>query len=156
MIKPYFIWLLPITLIFCETTPKKIATKPIVFKKEAEVILFNQEKDSVTSFDIELATTDYKRQTGMMYRTEMKPKQGMLFVFDKAEPRSFYMKNTPLSLDILFINEAKEIFQIVEKALPYSLENINSEAPAKYVLELLSGQVQSLQIERGFQIEIIQ
>lgn len=156
MIKYFFIWLLLLTLIMCESAQKKIATKPIVFKKEGEVILLNRDKDSMASFDIELATTDYERQTGMMYRTEMQPNQGMLFVFEKAEPKSFYMKNTPLSLDILFVDEAKEIFQIVEKALPNSLENINSEAPAKYVLELLGGQVQSLQIERGFHIEIIQ
>lgn len=156
MIKRIFIWSLLISLLMCESPPKKIATKPIVFKKDAVVVLLNQKKDSITSLDIELASTDYERQTGMMYRTEMDPNQGMLFVFDKAQPRSFYMKNTPLSLDILFLDETQTIFKIVENAQPNSIENINSEAPAKYVLELLGGQSQTLQIEKGFQIEIIQ
>ena len=120
------------------------------------VVLLNQKKDSISSLDIELASTDYERQTGMMYRTEMDPNQGMLFIFDKAQPRSFYMKNTPLSLDILFLDETQTIFKIVENAQPNSIENINSEAPAKYVLELLGRHSQALQIEKGFQIEIIQ
>jgi len=156
MIKQLLIWLLPFSLIMCETTPKKIATQSIGFKKEAEIILLNQQKDSVAKLDIELATNDYERQTGMMYRTEMEPNQGMLFVFSEAQPRSFYMKNTPLSLDILFIDETQTIIKIVENAPPNSLDNINSEAPAKFVLELLGGQAKTLQIENGYQIKIIE
>ena len=147
----FFLFCLP--FLNCETTPKKVATQPIQFKKEAELILYNQQKDSIAKLDIELATTDYERQTGMMYRREMLPQQGMLFVFQSAEPRAFYMKNTYISLDILFVNEEQEIFQIVEKASPKSLTNISSTAPAKYVLELLGGQAEKLQIQEGYSIK---
>ena len=56
--------------ISCETVTKKIATKEITFKNDAEILIFNNKKDTIAKLDIELATTDYKRQTGMMYRRE--------------------------------------------------------------------------------------
>ncbi len=140
----------------CETTPKKIATKEITFTKEAEILIFNSKKDIIAHLDIELATTDYERQTGMMYRKEMDPNQGMYFIFPSAQPRSFYMKNTLISLDILFIDEDNTVFKIVKEAPAKSQENINSITPAKYVLELLGGQADALEIEKGAQIKLIE
>jgi len=142
--------------ISCETVTKKIATKEITFKNDAEILIFNNKKDTIAKLDIELATTDYKRQTGMMYRREMDPNQGMYFIFPNAKPRSFHMKNTLISLDILFINEDNKVFKIVKEAPVKSQENINSISPAKYVLELLGGQADALEIVEGAQIKLIE
>tara|TARA_S200000501_G_scaffold377322_1_gene435249 strand:- start:4269 stop:4742 length:474 start_codon:yes stop_codon:yes gene_type:complete len=155
MTKGVKILLLLFFLINCETKPKKIASKKITFKKEAEILIFNNKKDTIAQLDIELATTDYERQTGMMYRRQMDPNKGMYFIFPSSQPRSFYMKNTLISLDVLFIDEDNTVFKIVKEALPKSQENINSISPAKYVLELLGGQADALEIKEGAQIKLI-
>ncbi len=63
----------------------------------------------------------------------------MLFVFGSDGPRSFWMKNTPLPLDIIFINAAKRVVSIAANTTPYSLESLPSAGPAKYVLEVNGG-----------------
>jgi len=90
-------------------------------------------------FDIEIADDRDKRAQGLMFRYKMEPNQGMIFVFDTSEILSFWMKNTFISLDMLFINEDFEIIQIHENAFPLSEEPIRSNYPAKYVLEILGG-----------------
>jgi len=66
------------------------------------------------------------------------------------------MKNTLISLDVLFIDEDNSVFKIVKEAPAKSQENINSITPAKYVLELLGGQVDAIEIEKGAQIKLIE
>ena len=84
-----------------------IVIKPteISFKKEGELTLYKSTSDSIiTKLDIEIADTDYDVETGLMYRTSMKDQQGMLFVFPTMRQRSFYMKNTLIPLDIIYLD----------------------------------------------------
>ena len=93
-------------------------TKEITFKKEGELLLKKVTTDSVfKTLDIEIAKTEYETQTGLMYRHMMEGNQAMLFIFKKERPRSFYMKNTEFSLDIIYINKKKEINIIENKAM---------------------------------------
>jgi len=87
----------------------------------------------------EIADTPEKRRTGLMYRRELGEGRGMLFVFPHEEPLTFWMKNTPLSLDIIFIGAARKVVHVVEHARPYSEKQLPSKQPARFVLEVPAG-----------------
>ena len=91
----------------------------------------------------------------MMYRQHMENNQGMLFVFDQVQPLSFYMKNTPLALDLIFLNEHLEIVHIHTNALPNNERSIPSIQPAKYVLELLAGTSENIGLTLGDQVNYV-
>ena len=88
---------------------------------------------------VEVADTQEKRQLGLMYRTELPAFGGMLFIFPQESPLSFWMKNTPLPLDIIYINADFTIVHIAENTTPYSTTSLPSKHPAKYVLEVNGG-----------------
>lgn len=99
---------------------------------------------------VEIADENYERARGLMYRKSIEKDQSMLFVFEQEAPRSFWMKNTQMSLDLLFIDKNFKIVTIRKNCPPYSTENIRSEIPALYVLELQGGSVDRLKISEGF------
>lgn len=88
---------------------------------------------------VELALTTAERTRGLMWRDHMDADAGMLFAFPDSKPRSFWMKNTPLPLDILFIGPDGVVVAVAEDTKPYSLAPIPSGKPAKYVLEVNAG-----------------
>lgn len=77
----------------------------------------------------------------------------MLFIFPEVKERKFWMKNTVLSLDIIFIDEEKKVLGVVEKAVPFSTESVGVEEPSKYVIEVNAGVAQELGIKPGIKIE---
>lgn len=131
-------------------------TKEITFKKEGELLLKKTTTDSVfKTLDIEIAETEYETQTGLMYRHMMEEHQAMLFIFEKEQPRSFYMKNTEFSLDIIYINKKKEIVGIQKNAKPFDNKSLPSNTPVLYVLEINGGLSDSWGITKGDVIEWI-
>ncbi|MGI9541130.1 MAG: DUF192 domain-containing protein [Flavobacteriaceae bacterium] len=140
----------------CNNTPSRIIKEATVvfnvFKKEASLEIFNLNGELIKEYDIELADTPYERQTGLMYRTEMNSNHGMLFSFEDSALRTFYMKNTLISLDIIFLNESLEIISIYKNTTPNNESSIPSLVPAKYVLELRSGQSELNQFTEGMKI----
>lgn len=132
----------------------KVLTKEVTFTKEGELQLKRSASDSLlVTLDIEFAETDYETQIGLMYRHSMEDHQSMLFIFDKDEPRSFYMKNTEFPLDIIFINSKKEIVGIQKDAKPFNKSSLPSGAPAMYVLEVNAGLSDSWGLKVGDLIE---
>jgi uncharacterized membrane protein (UPF0127 family) len=111
------------------------------------------EKKPARTIDIEIAENDSSREKGLMWRKTMTDEQGMLFIFDKQELHSFWMKNTILSLDIIFVSENNEIVKIQKKAKPYSLESIPSGKPAKFVVEVNGGFSDKYGIKEGDKIK---
>ena len=101
----------------------------------------------------EIADSDIERMRGLMFRKAMPEKEGMLFIFDEENLTPFWMKDTYLPLDILFINSQKEIVDIAENAQPLSEELIPPHAPYRYALELNAGFVKKYKVERGDRIE---
>lgn len=95
--------------------------------------------DTLSRLDIEVADDQYEVTTGLMFRKKMKANQGMLFLFDDMQMRSFWMKNTIIPLDIIFISEDNVIVTIQKNTTPFSEKSIPSSAPAKYVLEVNAG-----------------
>ncbi|WP_346896197.1 DUF192 domain-containing protein [uncultured Roseibium sp.] len=103
-------------------------------------------------FTVEVAATDAQKAKGLMYRERMALNEGMLFLFQAAGDRYFWMKNTPLSLDIIFIGDNGRIVHIAEGTTPFSEETISSRGPARYVLEVLAGTSRRLGIKPGDQV----
>ena len=103
-------------------------------------------------FTVELAATPSERSRGLMFRRAMQPDHGMLFDFQAPQPVAFWMKNTPLPLDMLFIDEAGVIVQIAADTVPYSETPIPSEQPIRAVLELNAGTAKRLGITAGAKV----
>jgi len=100
-------------------------------------------------FKVELAVTPQQRQRGLMYRQDMAADAGMLFLFDREAPRSFWMKNTFIPLDLLFIDAEGVIVSIAPDAIPHDESPIPSHVPAAAVLELNAGTVENLGLSVG-------
>ena len=105
-------------------------------------------------YSVEIADTQEKRVEGLMHRESMASSWGMLFVFDAEENHSFWMKNTIIPLDIIWIDATGAVVHIEENTAPYSLQSLQPEHPAKYVLELNAGEVQLSQIRLGDQVSL--
>jgi len=110
-------------------------------------------------FDVELAQTPAQQTQGLMFRKSLAPDKGMLFVFDKEGNYPFWMKNTLISLDMVWINQNNEVVFIEKSAQPCGNENlcptINSNQNAKYVLEINGGTAKKTGLELGDKIGII-
>lgn len=119
------------------------------FVKEGELTLLNNDKKEIVKIDIEKAEGDEEQAQGLMYRSKMDEKRGMLFISNKEEMKSFWMKNTIMSLDIIFINKDKQIVHIAKYCTPYSEAVIPSEKLALYVLEVNAGFCDKYKISKG-------
>lgn len=120
----------------------------------SEVVLHSREGDPVR-VQVEVATTPEQRRYGLMYRKDMPEYHGMLFLFPKEVQRSFWMKNTVLSLDIVYINATLTIVHISANTTPFSEAPIPSGQPAQFVLEVNSGFCERHGIASGDQVEFI-
>lgn len=90
-------------------------------------------------FTIEVADETHERQKGLMHRTEMDPKHGMLFVFDSLQIVTMWMQNTPLSLDMIFVKPDGKVATIASRTTPFSTDVITSRVPVSHVLEVNAG-----------------
>ncbi len=137
-----------------ESNSSKSITKEVIFTKEGELKIKKAGNDSlIKTLDLEIAETEYETQTGLMYRHSMEDNQSMLFIFKENKTRSFYMKNTEFSIDIIFINSEKEIVNIHKNAKPYDKASLPSEGPITYVLEINAGLSDAWELEKGDMIE---
>jgi uncharacterized membrane protein (UPF0127 family) len=100
-------------------------------------------------FEVELAKTDPQRQKGLMFRTELAADKGMLFLFNGMRVQRFWMKNTLIPLDMIFIDDKGVIVGIVENAEPETLSGRSVGKPSQYVLELAGGASRRLGIRAG-------
>ena len=100
-------------------------------------------------FTVELAVTSEQRSLGLMHRTAMALDRGMLFDFGESRQIMMWMKNTPLPLDMLFIDDRGAIVRIQEKAVPFSESIIDSRSAVKFVLEINGGRAAELGIRPG-------
>jgi hypothetical protein len=107
------------------------------------------------AFKVELAASAEAQARGLMFRTELGDNEGMLFPSAVPELRSFWMKNTPLSLDIIFIGADGRILNIAADTVPYSLDSVRSTGPASAVLELRAGRAKALGIVPGDKVTYV-
>ncbi len=122
----------------------------IEFTKEGQLTFFDRENHQfIKTIDIEIAEGEYETALGLMYRYSMSDSAGMLFIMDKEEPKSFWMKDTYISLDIIYLNKNLEIVTIQKYTHPLSEQSIPSYKKAKYVIEVNAGFCDKLNIEEG-------
>ena len=116
-------------------------------------VLLKDAYGGVHRVDVEVAATPETRTRGLMWRKELPAGQGMLFIFPDEDVQSFWMRNTLISLDMLFINSEGRIVGIVERAEPRTLTSRSVGVPGRYVLEVPGGWCQSQGITRGGTVE---
>jgi len=127
-------------------------TTSYAFKKQGELRFLTPNQAFIAGIDIELAQNESQQQLGLMYRDTLAENQGMLFLFNNEELRAFWMKNTVLSLDMIFVNERNEIVTIHKYTTPYSEETYPSSKPAKYVIEVNAGYTDKRKVSVGDRI----
>lgn len=106
-------------------------------------------KSGVRVFSVEMATTEEEKTQGLMYRKELPDGKGMLFDFSPEQQISMWMKNTYISLDMIFIRADGRILRIAENTEPLSTRIISSGGLAKGVLEVIAGTAQKYGIQPG-------
>ncbi len=105
-------------------------------------------------FDVWIAADERSRQRGLMFVRELPPDRGMLFLFDRPEPASFWMKDTYLSLDLVFIDPTGVVVNIAPAAKPFSLDPIPSQGPVIAVLEVIAGTAARINLAPGDQVNL--
>jgi uncharacterized protein len=106
-------------------------------------------KNGVHSFLVELAVNDKERAQGLMYRKELPEGRGMLFDFQQEQDVGFWMKNTYIPLDMIFIRADGTIRRIAANTEPLSERTVPAGGPVRYVLEVIGGTARKLGIEPG-------
>ncbi|MGB7097759.1 MAG: DUF192 domain-containing protein [Xanthobacteraceae bacterium] len=119
----------------------------------AEATLQVVSKSGIHAFTVELATNDAERSRGLMFRKELPQERGMLFDFEREQPVSFWMHNTYISLDMIFIRSDGRILRIAENTEPLSDRPIPSGGPVRAVLEVIGGTAHKLGIAPGDRVE---
>jgi uncharacterized membrane protein (UPF0127 family) len=105
-----------------------------------------------TTFQVEIVADDASRQAGLMFRKNLPERYGMLFIFDRPDIYPFWMRNTPLSLDIIYIDKNRKVINICTMP-PETDENCSPTRPALYVLELEAGSAKQYGIEPGMTMD---
>lgn len=105
------------------------------------------------SFSIEIAQTDEERARGLMNRESLPENNGMFFIFPQTVEEKFWMKDTKIPLDLVFIDEGMKTVHIIENAVPDSTEMLASPQPYKYVIEVNGGIVAKKGIKIGDSVE---
>jgi uncharacterized protein len=139
-------------------------TKPVVADVTDETFVFSPalpharisilvEKAKPILVDAEVAFKANHRTRGLMWRKQLPEGTGMLFIFPNEEPLSFWMRNTLIPLDMIFIGADRKVVNVVSNAEPKTLVGRPSTGPALYVLEVPGGWAQKVQIKSGTKME---
>ncbi|WP_246043098.1 DUF192 domain-containing protein [Fodinibius saliphilus] len=143
----------------CSQAQKKSNSKNT--KKEGRTITFERsvsflstQGDTLSTVEVAIADEDIERNQGLMDVRDLPKSKGMLFIFENNEPRSFWMANTPLPLDIIFVNNNYEIVRIHHNTQPFSEKSFASEKPAKYVIETNAGYCIAHDIQEGMKVHL--
>lgn len=128
------------------TPPEAKSTLPFTRHGSLE---FLREGDVYGEIDVEIAETDSSRARGLMQRELLPPHSGMLFLFEREEEQSFWMANTPLALDLIFIRADSTVLRIARYVQPMSANSITSNGPAQFVLEVPAGYSDSIGLIEG-------
>jgi len=142
----FLVTLLCIQSCKAQNNRNEISPQP-VFRHDGMLAIHSATGELIAEFAIEVVQKESELAQGLMFRESMQPEQGMLFVFEQIDYHSFWMKDTYLSLDMLFIDQYNTIVSIAENTPPFSEEQIVPDAPVKYVLEVLAGTSQRLNIK---------
>jgi uncharacterized protein len=136
-----------------EAAAEAAAPSEPAFTEEGSLSFKKADGTVVKEIRMEVADDEPQRVRGMMYRKSIPNDTGMLFIFPDNAPRSFWMKNTYVPLDIIFVAEDKTIVNIHKNTPTLTEQNFPSTAPAKYVVEVAGGYTSAYGIEPGQKID---
>ena len=119
------------------------------FSEEGFGAFIGANEDTIAAFRLELAESSAETTQGMMYRRQVPDGTGMLFIMPDERYQSFWMRNTYVSLDIIYLSADGQVVSIQANAQPLNETPLPSEGPAKYVLEIAGGQAAALGIKPG-------
>jgi len=122
------------------------------FTKEGTLSFVAPGDSVIRTIDIEIAETPEETTRGLMFRRSMGFDRGMLFLFEEAEPQTFIMENTSMSLDMIFVGPDSQVVSIAERTAPLSDERYSSTAPAQFVVEVRAGFTDRFGITEGTRI----
>ena len=105
-------------------------------------------------FNVKLAVTPSQHAHGLMFSPPLPAKSGMLFLFKDMKPRTFWMKNTPIALDILFFDDSGKLVSLISNAKPNNLTLLHSRVAARYVLEIGGREASRLNIKIGSRLHL--
>ncbi len=139
------------SLVAAKAVRAQTGPQPIITPLEELVIVTRDERRHV--FWVEVARTPQQQAVGLMFRDHVPEDGGMLFDWGSPREASMWMKNTLVSLDMLFIAAEGRIHRIVERTIPHSLAPIASRGPVRATLELAAGTAERLGIRVGDRVE---
>ena len=116
------------------------------------VVMLESAQGQEVRVRVEVAATSREREQGLMHRKHLDPDAGMLFVYPFDSLQSFWMKNTFIPLDIIFIGNNRRIAGIAENTKPLSLERIQVDTPSRFILEVNAGFAKKHGIREGSQV----
>src|SRR5699024_8438853 len=155
----FFLTAAVVTLISaCSQTPKKSNTeetdnpRTTTLSYKRTVSFLSAEGDTISTIKVAIADNDRERSQGLMDVRSLPTTNGMLFSVEENKPRGFWMANTPLPLDIIFVNADMEIVRIHHNAKPFSEKSLATEKPAQYVVETNAGYAVSHDIQEGMSV----
>lgn len=123
------------------------------YDAQTPVVIFRAEQDrssrELSRFYVELAISAQEQQRGLMFRRSMQPNWGMLFIYPYDDHHAFWMKNTLISLDMVFVNSAGQVVGVVEAAEPLTLSRREVDGASRYILELNAGVAAKSGIKEG-------
>ena len=120
----------------------------------AQIRLTPANSSTPISFSVKLAVTPSQHAYGLMFSPPLPAKSGMLFLFEDMKPRTFWMKNTPIALDMLFFDDSGRLVALISNAEPNTLTLRHSRVAARYVLEIGGSEASRLNIKIGARLHL--
>ena len=138
-------------------TPAPVINAPhenISFRDDGDLYFIGTDgNDTLAHIEIEIANDNNSRMQGLMNRDSLGINKGMLFIYSQASIQTYWMKNTRMSLDIIFIGDDKKVKYIASHTTPYSTNPIPGFYPSRYVIEVNAGFCQEYNIKPGVLID---
>ena len=123
-------------------------------KDRASVTFINQDGSTSAPFSMEVAADNAHRQRGLMFRKSIGPQEGMIFVFPNDDDHSFWMKNTLIALDMVFVSSDWRVVGVLENVPPLSEASRTVGTPSRYVLEFAAGTMKRVGVTTGSQVQL--
>ena len=148
----YFLCLIFLCIAFITGCQKSSSPSNTVLLDEQKFTIINHD-GSKAELTLELARTQPEQRRGLMFRTSLLPNHGMIFIFPQEKKNAFWMKNTYIPLDMLFLNKDKIVVGILPEVPPLNEENRSVDGLSQYVVELGEKEAARLHIEVGSKLE---
>lgn len=150
-IRSFLLLLVPLILFGCWQHDSEASLSTL--RRDGELKFFCSDNSAKATISIEIADSTASHTRGLMGRHLRDDSEGMLFIFETPDIRHFWMRNTPGSLDMIFVAEDRQILNIAERTLPLSDRTYSSAGAAAYVVEVRGGFARRLGINQSCHID---